>query len=178
MQKSPQTRTSERHCGPTKSDIFKAFMRCITAKICARGNWLTHEQYRVAARQTAKIDFGCDFVNGKCKEQRSKPRSKWEEGDWRRGEMACCSQCASTRGYLAGIPAGSVEYYMRRFNLRTGFWRAGKGCILPRERRSPTCLTFNCMHSNAMSDTLDKLFQIAAAPKIEVQSIAGGAPNA
>ena len=39
-----------------------------------------------------------------------------------------------------------LKYYARKFSVRTGFWRKGKGCNLPHHMRSVTCITHNCDH--------------------------------
>ena len=107
------------------------------------------EIYKELAKLTAKVDFGCGFENGECKAKRSL--------GWSSTEMCCCKDCASNIGYLNIIFFSEYSdnydiqqellYYTKKYQFNTGFWRKGKGCILPREKRSTTCLTYKCSHT-------------------------------
>lgn len=69
-----------------------------------------------------------------------------------RGPMCCCANCGINVGYLDKIrPVGNVKQvseiikkYARLYNRETGFWRKSKGCALPRNMRSATCVGFIC----------------------------------
>lgn len=115
--------------------------------------WSVHEE---VAAKTAKVDFGCDFKDDNCKYQRV-------NGSWSskpdRVEMCCCANCETKIGYLDAIPVGTARKYLRYWSKKTGFWRKGKGCILPRKMRSPTCLLHIC-HSIAPRGSVQKLVQI------------------
>ena len=65
------------------------------------------------------IDFGCD-----CFEKE---------------EQGCCRTCAHELGNGA-LNLTNIEL----FDSEYGFWRKGKGCILPVEDRPLTCLSFSC----------------------------------
>jgi len=77
--------------------------------------------------------------------------------------MCCCINCCFNIGYLYNIrpsfkPLKDEKYdstvyqsvkkvikiYAKHFSINTGFWRKGRGCILPRRLRSVTCLTYVC----------------------------------
>ena len=106
--------------------------------------YVNPKTYKKLANLTSKINYGCNFVDGKCKEDRT--------------EMCCCSSCYSSSGHFqerfltgdANEEAIEKEllYYVKKHKEYVGFWRKGKGCVLPRERRSSTCLTYNCNFDN------------------------------
>ena len=88
---------------------------------------------------TAYFEYPCDFDKyGRCLKRRS--------------PMCCCSNCGIYIGYLDKIrPVGNIKQvsemikkYARLYNKETGFWRKSKGCALPRNMRSTTCLGFIC----------------------------------
>jgi hypothetical protein len=59
----------------------------------------------------------------------------------------CCSDCLWSIGYFRRMLDKDLTYYSKHFSFKTGFWRKGKGCILPHKMRSVTCLTYHCNHS-------------------------------
>lgn len=87
------------------------------------------------------IDFGCKI--GK-----DGSDCKYFQGRLSKDEppMCCCDQCFDRVGYL-DVLTNQPTYFARLFNRKTGFWRKDKGCILPREHRSITCLTHHCNHT-------------------------------
>ena len=58
----------------------------------------------------------------------------------------CCGGCASTAGHNRHVPPEETlrELYPY-FNKRSGFWRAGVGCTLPRRLRSRVCVLHHCV---------------------------------
>lgn len=58
--------------------------------------------------------------------------------------MCCCRDCVNTMGYLTFVPEQDLWQYAKLYNVKTGYWRKDKGCVLPRELRSKTCLTYYC----------------------------------
>lgn len=96
----------------------------------------TWEEYERRAAFTKNLEYDCQFKpNGAC---RSYPDPKTRNG------MACCGGCMYSLGYLESIPPGTARYYAKLFLKKTGFWRPGKGCVLPRKRRSAVCLNYRC----------------------------------
>ena len=105
--------------------------------------------YATMIEVTELIDFACDFDDeGRCFAHPIAPPS------------CCCSGCRRHNGYFNSVAVGSeaeenvvfvplyrnaIKSYNRHFNDKTGFWRAGKGCILPRKYRSTTCVFYNCL---------------------------------
>lgn len=104
------------------------------------GKKVSWSYYKARAKRTGQLDFDCQFKDGHCKRSRNdaSPEAK----------MGCCQGCPSTIGYLKEIERGSAWSYAQLFDPLTGFWREGKGCILPREMRSPICLSYNCHEEN------------------------------
>jgi len=104
------------------------------------------EWYKLA-NMTRNIDYGCRFsrqvrdgsVDGypKCEKQR-----EYKYTD----EMCCCSICYNSLGYLRFIQNDLkvIKRIAGLFRPEIGFWRKGKGCILPRKYRSAVCLGYRC----------------------------------
>lgn len=94
-----------------------------------------HSQFRPdVAVLTGLFEFACDFKNGKCAGKRDTVK-------------CCCSNCASSIGHFGDQwpnNTEALEQLAGYFNPETGFWRVGKGCILPRHRRSLTCAFYVC----------------------------------
>ena len=78
------------------------------------------------------IDFGCKIKDtGGC---RVTPSSL----------KCCCHDCTWSVGYFQLMLEKDLTYYARHFTDKTGFWRKGKGCVLPHNMRSTMCLTHHC----------------------------------
>lgn len=85
------------------------------------------------------VDFDCQITEKGCKGQgRSIECNK---------SKCCCSDCSKKMGYLELISKKDLSLYIKKFSVKTGFWRKGKGCILPHSYRSNTCLTYHCNRS-------------------------------
>ena len=125
--------------------------------------------YRAILSATDLIDFGCRFNDkGVCHD-----RSKYVS-PLKTTEMCCCVSCAHNRGYLlrAPIVERDLSTYRHRWHKLNGFWQKGKGCVLPREHRSITCIFYNCLPyeekaskiirnlKNAAEHLLDELFDM------------------
>jgi hypothetical protein len=85
------------------------------------------------------IDFQCDFIDGKCK--------KFPERE------CCVKDCVSKTGFLKNICSEDLSKYENNWDIDTGFYRVGKGCVLPIRLRSIICLTFSC-RTDFMKDKL------------------------
>ena len=100
---------------------------------------LTWNQWAKFTKITSTLDYGCNFnANGKtC----SKNRHYGE-----REEMCCCAYCLSHVGYLSLIPNNNqvIKEIASLFDEQHGFWREKKGCILPVQHRSDTCIAYRC----------------------------------
>jgi len=82
------------------------------------------------------LDFGCKINKvGRCKHS---PFSRF----------CCCHDCLWSAGYFKIMLDGDIGGYAKKFSVRTGFWREGKGCNLPHRMRSITCLTHHCNHDD------------------------------
>ncbi len=122
----------------------KYFLDHVRAQLCFEPKSYTPTS-QIMVRQrlanlTKYINYGCNFTpEGKCKYSGNKE--------------CCCHECYSYSGYLRlsdgiGVTCEKINwpqltYYTSRFK-KTGFWREGKGCCLPRKYRSTTCLVHNC----------------------------------
>ena len=137
-----------------------------------RRKGITWEQSFKLAELSKHFEFNCDFdENGICKARRKGITKKniktfhkvYNKGSkyWRKyldnyntpyedrvyqGVMCCCAGCHTTVGHHYTLPK---QKNLRRkiakyFNDRTGFWRPGKGCILPRKYRSSVCIGYVC----------------------------------
>jgi hypothetical protein len=60
------------------------------------------------------------------------------------------------------IKPSAFSEVLSSFDRVWGFWRPGKGCILPRKWQSPTCLFFGCLPFMKKKDRHD-LVQISAS---------------
>jgi hypothetical protein len=127
----------------------------VTGKPLGATTWRV---YRSRARATSQIDFGCDFQADGCKGFRDKVYHSQTK------DRACCSYCSRNLGYLKQIAPGTAKQYEALWDKDNGFWSEGKGCALPRELRSVTCLTFSCFGDRKVYD----LIQIGVKPKKEL----------
>jgi len=97
------------------------------------------------ANMTNEINYGCDFHSGTC----IQTRNRQERGS-STNPMCCCKWCSNEVGYLDFIQNDPkvISTIAGYFRAKVGFWRKGKGCILPRKYRSATCLGYRCQDSS------------------------------
>lgn len=104
------------------------------------------------------IDFGCNFnENGVCSSNRKHIEILEEEFNQEVNikkynfDKGRCSSCAEVKGYL------EKDFYKVKdlFDKKSGFWRDGIGCILPREDRSIPCSFFYCQGEISRFDKLN-----------------------
>ena len=95
-------------------------------------DWFTIYEAREG---TAFVDFGCNITDKGCRHIGT--------------TKCCCEDCASHIGYMTIIEPGTAKTIARFFTRKKGFWREGKGCILPRKYRSGVCLATACVNKNA-----------------------------
>lgn len=108
------------------------------------------ESYECLKGLFKNINFECniDKQTGGCKET---PLAK----------KCCCHDCVNNIGYIHLMFEKDITYYSRLFSSKTGFWRKGKGCILPHHRRSVICLTHHCNHRDEGYQHFSKgIFQV------------------
>ena len=102
---------------------------------------------------TKRINYNCEFRNGKCFLIRKSSISKKFNS-----RMCCCRSCFDSVGYLGCIQLDNeaeMKLFARKFikpkNTKklqaSGFWRIKTGCSLPRTLRSLTCLSYICTTS-------------------------------
>lgn len=116
------------------------FARFLPVNDKARNAVYSLERFKVIL---GHIDYGCNFVGGKCVFRREHPKSTFG-----RGVRCCCIGCADSCGHYSGpydlLSKKAVAFLTRRFSKTKGFWRSGVGCIVPRKWRSATCVSYNC----------------------------------
>lgn len=93
------------------------------------------EKYQSLKGFLKNVDFECNIqANGSCKNYN--------------GGRCCCFNCKDNLGFIHIMFEHQIPYYARHFNYKSGFWREGKGCILPHHMRSVTCLTQHCNYTD------------------------------
>jgi hypothetical protein len=107
----------------------------------------------VMRKMTEYLPYQCDFdKKGDCRETRKKD-SHWKNY-YGKNNKCCCVSCASEIGYIKMIPQRAISKYAECFDSKTGFWKEGEGCRLPRELRSDTCLRYSCSPDKEFKDML------------------------
>jgi len=98
---------------------------------------------------TLFVDFKCDFdERGLCKLYRKNNPDK--------AAMCCCNQCRDMSGYIDWVNLRDLKEIRKLWSKRTGFWRKGKGCILPRAYRSATCTFYHC-HTYSSDENMSRV---------------------
>ncbi len=122
------------------------------------------------AELTANVDFGCDFKEGKCRNN--------GQGYLHRDGGGCCGGCASTIGYLDDIPCcwQTLIKMARLYNKRQGFWRKGKGCVLPHRVRSSTCLGYVCHRPDQYEDIEVRQRRLLSPPAYKLIELLANKP--
>jgi hypothetical protein len=95
---------------------------------------------------TKTLDYGCNFNEQDVCEKHASWYQKSNRKVFTRDTMCCCVGCCQALGYLDLLENEAVKNIARYFTeTKThGFWRPGKGCILPRKYRSGVCIGFFC----------------------------------
>jgi len=103
---------------------------------------LTWNQWAKFAKMTRDLDYGCDFNSGR--ETCSGKKAHYYGATAK--EKCCCGGCRSHSGYLTLIPNNEeiIKEIVSLYDKEHGFWRKKKGCILPIEYRSATCIAYRC----------------------------------
>jgi hypothetical protein len=131
--------------------LKKVIKRNINISNEASRNWSWFE-YNRYAELTSMVDFRCDFdQDGICRHYLHHKEVDWEgKKRTKKGiealSVCCCRGCRDTIGHLNCLPNSTsiLEDIAYLFDEKTGFWRLGVGCILPRKYRSHTCLFHRC----------------------------------
>ena len=107
---------------------------------------LTWNQWAKFTKITSNLNFGCNF--------KTKGKNICSKGGER--EVCCCGDCGYDIGYLDLVPNNeeTIKEIASLFNGKSnGFWRKGKGCILPTKYRSKTCITYRCEKAREHRDS-------------------------
>jgi len=123
-------------------DFLELFMKKRGRVHTSKVHGWEHATFRGLAELTSYLVFSCDFDEKGCCKARRYPRSDKDGVD----QMCCCGGCRPCIGFHYQMPAdyNIIKLYAQHFDEKTGFWRKGTGCALPRLYRSSTCLTYNC----------------------------------
>jgi len=127
--------------GPTVRDCFILHLkkRCGT-RIVPRNDPIMRrimQMRHYLTEATERINYGCDFKQGKCTRAR-KVRSKelWDG--------CCCKDCRRDVGYFENVPEEWITELSKLWNPTTGFYDLKSGCRIPRHMRASTCLAHQC----------------------------------
>lgn len=96
------------------------------------------ERFMKLKQAINSIEFSCFKEGGKCALRPD-------------GSVCCCGSCDTQFGHFAStdiILSQNIKIYNKLFFPKTGFWHKHKGCLLPKELRSITCITYNCENSD------------------------------
>lgn len=118
------------------------------------------EHFKLVKAGSERINYHCDFKNGKCFVQYHYAH---DDSDTSIKEKMCyCISCFNAIGhfrYLQKNDKKQLELLARKYIkpkdpeklVASGFWRVGKGCVLPRMYRSAICLRYAC-NTSAMAE--------------------------
>ena len=128
--------------------------RVINISICS----VLWAEYTGLKLLTKLIDFECNFDEVGCCQKHKKSSYS----------ICCCHSCEYGVGHIFLMPKSLLGEYAKHFidskrNItwqerhkhNQGFWRRDKGCVLPIELRSRTCLTYNCFREGKKSKMLN-----------------------
>jgi len=108
-------------------------------QLCGSPKGMSAPSYGRFKELTSLIDYECDFKDGLCKVQR-----KYDVAVGDSNPKCCCAGCGNNIGYLDYIPSyEDAEQLWKIYSPVDGFW-TDKGCRLPRNIRSVTCLIHSC----------------------------------
>ena len=109
------------------------------------------DTYRSLAKQTERMDFDCAEGANYCRYLHVMP-----EG--------CCSSCIDTCGHWQReektLDEDSAQKMAEYCDPRDGFCRDDRGCILPRELRSPVCLYHICSDAKLTKEDKEILYKL------------------
>jgi hypothetical protein len=130
------------------------------------GSWMKVPKSfaKLVMESTKFVKFECGFDEaGLCRNYRSRRTSgQYTLQNPIGSSKCCCGGCANATGYLQHFAFSDVATYASLFDENDGFWRAGTGCILPRELRSPTCVRHYCLRY----DKNDKIVRLSRREEI------------
>jgi hypothetical protein len=130
------------------------------------GDWGWYD-YQKLAELTEHINYHCNF----------KPNGSCRGYNMINNGICCCYFCFSSIGHHKELPCNynQLMAYCKLFEPEKkgkngklealGFWRAGKGCILPRKMRSSICLSYNCRSAEEITPWSRKLLSLLNCKK-------------
>ena len=131
------------------------FKKLLMAKPIPITTNLKSDLHYVKQLMKEKVDFDCQFNNGKCKNGNNM--------------MCCCEGCYSSIGYLKVIYLEDLCIIAKSYSVKTGFWRKRKGCNLPYRLRSSECVFYNCHSDNETRIALNYIRNIFTREERDLQ---------
>lgn len=131
---------------------------------------LPWEDWYKLTGMTNSINYGCYFHGGGACVRTRREKQAGNTSN----KMCCCNLCANNMGYLDFVQNDPkvLDRIADHFKPKIGFWREGKGCILPRKYRSTTCLGYRC--EDALKTTINNNAAILIAFLNSIRSYALG----
>lgn len=114
-------------------------------------------RHKLAAKLSEHVNFHCSFKNGECAHVRHLKSRRDISSDSMYKVGCCCGLCATYAGHLRLLRKQDLPKYEPYWNDDTGFFEPNKGCKLPRELRSATCLTHYCETAHKKMSKTDKV---------------------
>lgn len=114
------------------------------------GLHISWDLYKQLAKATEMVNFKCEFdERGICINRRPYADQLYYKKHPRQLQMCCCSGCYYELGYQRTLQKDEriINRLARHFDdgrEKKGYWRPKRGCILPRELRTTTCLSHYC----------------------------------
>jgi len=105
------------------------------------------DKIKVLKQSSETLPFDlCNFDNdGRCETFR---KDGWQ---------CLCVECDTFCGYIKYTTEEELIMYAEAYDDKTGFFREGIGCVLPREYRSRTCLSYYCIKDSKIKDFSERL---------------------
>lgn len=123
-------------------------------------NDISWEHFKLIKAGSERINYRCDFKNGKCFFQHHHTYDDLNTST--KEKMCCCMNCFNSVGHFRYLQKNDkkqlkllAKKYVEPKNPKklvdSGFWRVDKGCIFPRMYRSTVCLRYAC-NTSAMAE--------------------------
>lgn len=95
--------------------------------------------FQKLAKRTEEVEYHCDIHENGCANTRANGHSDFSG-------KCCCNKCYDKIGYYDELSLEDAELLAPFYkeSKKHGFWRPGKGCVIPRHLRSVTCITYTC----------------------------------
>jgi len=134
-----------------KNRFLELFLERPRAEITRTFQGLPWDSWKYLLSEVAKMDFGCDFREGKCIAARLPGFTGQAFPPSTR--RCCCVHCGKMIGYLTSIPKNDLPLLAMYFSPKYGFWRGNYGCVF----RPRIVLTFVCVLRVSRPEGIDQI---------------------